>query len=272
MKNGGLNYYGLMNDGSTGWNSNLSNFQAGGVTDGMVGNKFYDGTGGTSVAAGGANGGTGAFGLSNNTWGNIGTMGSIASVAGNWIMGNKALDQAQEKFDFQKDSWEKQFAMMQDQYYRKLNNRRANRYATKEMSGAERISLDEHYDSGANLDGDYLPNGQTQMQQRSSPSVQNANMMTQATGGAPYSPAAAQGMLNAGAASNSGFAGTYGTNMGASPLGGSAGYANPAPSQSPVNPAVKAGNSATREVVRRKKKKPVTQSSNDGTTNNPNIN
>jgi hypothetical protein len=215
------------------------------------------------------NGGQGMFGMSQNTWGNVGTLGSIANVAGNWIMGNKALDQSQEKFDFQKESWEKQFAMMQDQYYRKLNNRRANRYVTSDMSQADRNSLGEHYDSGANLDGAYQPSNPSQ---RGAPTPANAAMMDQATGGAPVSPSAAQGMLNAGATSsafNNNFGSTYGTNnMAAAPLAGPSLYAQPAASQAPINPAVTTTPGGGREIVRRKKVKPATQSGNDGNTTN----
>ena len=216
-------------------------------------------------------GGTGMFGMSNSAWGNIGTLGQIGSAVGSYIMGNRALDQADEKFEFQKDSWEKQFAMMQDQYYRKLNNRRANRYTTSDMSQADRNRVSEYYDSGSNLNGAYQPSNPSQ---QGAPTPANAQMMNQATGGAPFSPAAAQGMLNAGQSSfNKNFGSAYGTNnMSAAPLGGPAPYAQPAPSQAPINPAVQTTPGAGREIIRRKKVKPKTQSGGNGVATNATTN
>ncbi len=112
--------------------------------------------------------------------------------------GMKALGLAEDQFDFQKDSWEKNFAMMQDQYYRKLNDRRASRATYGDMSQDEKNNIANHYDSGAQNVGAYpgatssgFNNGLV------GPTQANANMMDQATGGAPYSANAAQSMMNA---------------------------------------------------------------------------
>lgn len=120
--------------------------------------------------------------------------------------GLKGLGLAEENLDFQKDSWQQNFAMMQDQYYRKLNNRRANALITDGMSQAELQGLQSHYDSGTNMEGvSYQPGGSAFVNNIASPaidapSIANASMMEQATGVAPYSPTAAQSMFNASAA------------------------------------------------------------------------
>ncbi len=140
-------------------------------------------------------------GPNGSTMQSSGFVGPAQSVLGAGINiwgGMKALGLAEDQFDFQKDSWEKNFAMMQDQYYRKLNDRRASRATYGDMSQDEKNNIANHYDSGAQNVGAYpgatssgFNNGLV------GPTQANANMMDQATGGAPYSANAAQSMMNA---------------------------------------------------------------------------
>ncbi len=69
--------------------------------------------------------------------------------------GMKALGLAEDQFDFQKDSWEKNFAMMQDQYNRSLNNRRSSRAITGYETKAERDAIANHYDTGSGDPGQF---------------------------------------------------------------------------------------------------------------------
>ncbi len=224
----------------------------------------FTGTGSGRLGIEGADAGSSMF---SSGWGSdimgsglgLGDIGKGIGAYMGYSLGQDQLDLGREKFDFQKDSWEKQFSMMQDQYYRKLNNRRANKYNTWDLSQEEGNKLGEYYDSGANLEGAYTP--PSAEAGAGAPSVANAAVMDQATGGAPFSTGAAQGMINA---SNSGFNNPATPIGGISPLGaGSNGYASTNPSAAPVNPSVKPSSNGTRDIVRRKKVSPTTQSSID---------
>ena len=114
----------------------------------------------------------------------------------NAYLGFKGLDLAEETLDFQKDSWERRFAMMQDQYYRKLNSRRANRVGGMESTNEENRRVADYYDSGTNLEGAYP--GATQAPAASSgfaPTSENGRMMNLAQSGSPVSPAGARDMM-----------------------------------------------------------------------------
>ena len=128
----------------------------------------------------------------------------------NAYLGFKGLDLAEETLDFQKDSWEKRFAMMQDQYYRKLNNRRINHAMSNGLGTANEIA--DYYDSGSNLEGVY-PGDKAASQSGFAPTQENANMMNLAQSGSPVSPSGAYDMMkNPNSTitnvSNSGFAGS----------------------------------------------------------------
>lgn len=111
----------------------------------------------------GGNAGAGQAGQSANAWtGNMGYLGAGAAVIGagiNAYTGLKGLGLAEDQFEFNKSSWEKNFAMMQDQYYRKLNRGRSNREIINGGIGSDgRYSnnaneIANYYDSGANLQG-----------------------------------------------------------------------------------------------------------------------
>ena len=265
-------YNGWMKNGDWGQSQNVMDFGAGGVTNAWSGNQnagqatqTYDGFNKGMGSAGNANplansmkpnavttpkvgGNTGAGGIGGSGIG-FDTVAGIATTALNWNMGNKQLDMAQEQFDFQKDSWEKRFAMMQDQYYRKINNRRAGRYLDDGMSEADRRKLGEYYDSGENKTNPYpgasqAPAGSFNNSGFVGPTQQNADMMDQASGGAPYSPEAAQSMMGASAFTTPPMAAT---NAGANPAN--------------VADATAGRESAAREA--RAKRKPKTQSTDD---------
>jgi len=131
----------------------------------------------------------------------------------NAYLGFKGLDLAEETLDFQKDSWEKRFAMMQDQYYRKLNTRRSNHAVINGLGNVEDIN--NYYDSGSNLEGAY-PGAQPSTpasQSGFAPTQENANMMNLAQSGSPVSPSGAYDMMNNPNStitnvSNSGFTGS----------------------------------------------------------------
>ena len=281
-------YNGWMKNGDWGQSQNVMDFSAGGVTNAWSGNQNanaapanqqYSGfTGGINSSAGnpysklGSNinpvaavesnsvlsakpkpdvkpGGDSA-GLLGIKGMDFGTLAGVANTAASWYMGNKQLDQAQEQFDFQKESWEKRFAMMQDQYYRKLNNRRAGMYLDEGMSEADRRKLGEHYDTGENQTTPYpgsssqAPAGSFNNSGFVGPTQQNADMMNQATGGAPFSPEAAQSMMNSSAFTRP-------------PMSGAS---------EPTNPANATDATAGRESAARAaraKRKPKTQSTDD---------
>ena len=209
-------YSGYLNNGGYGNSTDIMDFGAGGVKTASTGQMptqtWGQPIGATPAATtplakslkpvtapgGNTPGGAGGSGFLGGL--DIGVLGGIANTAASWMMGNKQLDHAQEQFDFQKESWEKRFAMMQDQYYRKINNRRAGRYLDEGMSESDRRNLGEYYDTGANQSNPYP--GASEPAQGSfhnsgfvGPTNQNASMMDQATGGAPYSPEAAQSMM-----------------------------------------------------------------------------
>ena len=95
-----------------------------------------------------------------NKWtgdnGYLGTGAGILNAGINAYTGIKGLGLAQDQFDFQKDAWAKNFAMMQDQYYRKLNKDRANRayygMSTEDRAGKAQ-EIENFYDSGTNMQG-----------------------------------------------------------------------------------------------------------------------
>ena len=66
---------------------------------------------------------TGADGSSNPGYLGLGV--GLAKTGIDAYLGFQGLGMARESLDFQKDSWERRFAMQQDQYYRKLNARRS---------------------------------------------------------------------------------------------------------------------------------------------------
>jgi len=146
----------------------------------------------------------------NQGWGNMAM--SAVGTGVNAYLGFKGLDLAEETLDFQKDSWERRFAMMQDQYYRKLNDRRA-KDALVQGKG-DWNDIREHYDSGTNIEGEYNPNATAPASQSGfAPTAENGRMMNLAQSGSPVSAAGAYDMMkNPNSTitnvSNSGFAGS----------------------------------------------------------------
>jgi hypothetical protein len=106
--------------------------------------------------------GYGQNGANGGVYQNSGFLSPALSAVGTGLnawMGMKSLGLAEDQFDFQKESWEKNFAMMQDQYNRKLNNRRASRMIQGGQSQADIDSIANHYDSGAKNVGAYQGGG-----------------------------------------------------------------------------------------------------------------
>lgn len=62
----------------------------------------------------------GLFGLTNGTWGNIGTMGKLGTGLANAYLGYKNYGLAQDTFAFNKDMKEKEYAMAKDAYDRQV--------------------------------------------------------------------------------------------------------------------------------------------------------
>ena len=169
-------YNGWDPDGNWIQSADTTNFAPGGVTNafGQNGNMMYDGFDTGAGSAGNPVSGIGGAGsasdsiFSQNSMFGGSTKDALGNVtkSGGWVspltsmvgtgvnayMGMKNLGLAEDELDFKKDSWERNFAMMQDQYYRKLNNRRAN---AAMASGADWKESMDFYDSGQNLDGGY---------------------------------------------------------------------------------------------------------------------
>lgn len=78
-------------------------------------------------------------------------MSGIGTGINAW-MGNKALGLAEDQFDFQKDSFNKNYEMMLDQYNRGLNNTRLQRQVSQNPNATmdERQAMGAYYDTGAN--------------------------------------------------------------------------------------------------------------------------
>ena len=158
-----LNYYGDLLSGGQGWSTDLSAFGAGGVQDAYGGGVAYDGTQGLGLDA--INNKIGAAPVGDSIWNNgangsfngstgygMASLGvSALGTAAGAYLGYQQLGLAEDQFDFQKDSWEKQFAMMQDAYYRKLNNKRGTSAVFSLGEGAtqeQRNNATAQYDSG----------------------------------------------------------------------------------------------------------------------------
>ncbi len=169
----GDNYYGLLNDGKYGWNTNTQEFKPGGITDGVVGSKFYDGTGGigsnvANSATGSSIYGTGMVAeggkpslLQNVTgYNQVGKNGATVSNPGvgslglgvfnawnSWNQGNKMYDLQEDALAFSKDQYWNNFMMqrglMNDQLNTKNRNRAISsaRGATPGMTTAEDAAL-----------------------------------------------------------------------------------------------------------------------------------
>ncbi len=137
------------------------------------------------------------FGNKSSTGGWLSPLTSAIGTGVNAYMGMKGLGLAEESLDFQKDSWEKNFAMMQDQYYRKLNSKRSIN-ATYGMDNIEdRRNVWNHYDSGTNLEGAYRPG----------PTVAAGQANSALQAGAATPEMAAQMMGKTGMYNNGGVAG-----------------------------------------------------------------
>lgn len=163
------------------------------------------------------------------------------SAIGQGYLGYKQLGLAEDKYETQKDQWERMFAMSQDEYYRKLNNRRAsaeqgNLYANQgNVSADQRMEIANKYDTGANLEGNtgYTP-AQTSLF-NNDPTNMKPSVFTQP--GQPAQVTSKPSVFNTGASAFS-------------PTGGNV----TPPLQSPAGLA-KSGQPRPNEVVRRKKKK-----------------
>ena len=116
-------------------------------------------------------------------------MSAINTGVNAW-MGMKGLDLAEENLDFQKDSWERRFAMQQDQYYRKLNAKRSINNSREGMTQAEATQLNNHYDSGVNLQGSYTPDSGS-----INPTAAQVAEQTKSDWNRPTVPASDSGML-----------------------------------------------------------------------------
>lgn len=148
----GTDYYGKMNSGKMGWNSDLSAFSPGGITDanqgGIMGSQFYDGTGGIANNAGssmnGIGGGKGISGIgggdmfgafdstttaangqqtTNQGWGGM-AMG-LGQMYLNWTQGKAQQEMGREQLDFSKEQFYKNYAMNMDKYRRRVNRENA---------------------------------------------------------------------------------------------------------------------------------------------------
>ena len=118
---------------------------------------------------------------------------SAVGTGVNAYLGFKGLGLAEDTLDFQKESWEKNFAMMQDQYYRKLNDRRAYKHNLgRDQTRDEVNAVRDHYDSGTNIEGAYNPSSASAS--GFAPTRENARTMNLAQSGAPLS---AQGAYDA---------------------------------------------------------------------------
>lgn len=142
-------YYGTQNNGTTGWNSDLSAFKPGGITDanqsGLFGAEFYNGTDGIASNAGSSvnglangqiGGGGGMGGLLDSTsvgpngqqtttqgWGGL-AMG-LGQMYMNWTQGKAQQEMGEEQLDFAKEQFYKNYAMNMDKYRRRVNRENA---------------------------------------------------------------------------------------------------------------------------------------------------
>jgi len=99
---------------------------------------------------------------------NSGLLNPIVSALGTGIglyQGFKQLGIAEDDLAFRKDSWKKNFAMMQDQYNRQLNDRRASRLINYGTTQAEAMDIVNHFDSGTPVNGAYVPKNYGDRQQ-----------------------------------------------------------------------------------------------------------
>ena len=141
---GAYDYYGKMNNGQSGWNTDLSAFAPGGITDvnqgGMLGSNFYNGTDGVANNAGssvngianGSLGGGSMGGMMDST--KVGPNGGQTTTQGwggmalglgqmymGYTQGKEQQKFAREQLDFSKEQFYKNYAMQMDQYRRKVN-------------------------------------------------------------------------------------------------------------------------------------------------------
>ena len=111
----------------------------------------YNPQGITNPSSTGISGFLGSEGFKNGLSGFNSLVGTGSSLA-NLYLGFKGYGLAKDQFDFQKDSFNRNFAMMQDQYYRKLNKQRSN---AEFINGGYQNgdAIRNYYDSGTNLEG-----------------------------------------------------------------------------------------------------------------------
>jgi len=123
----------------------------------------------------------------------------LGTAANAWL-GMKGLGMAEESLDFQKDSFNRNFAMQQDQYYRSLNDKRILGNVSENMSTQDMANLRNHYDSGANLEGAYNPSATALTNQTRSDWNQPTIPSASGSGMAQVNPYSTASMLTNGSA------------------------------------------------------------------------
>lgn len=126
---------------------------------GNVGNSAF--ANGNFSFGGASGGGFGDFMKGMKTDYGLGGGDIVNAGLGIWqgLLAGDQLDQQQELMDWQMGFSDRQLAFAEAKENRMLNNRRANRYVTADMTADERIALADSYDSGVSLDGGYTKEG-----------------------------------------------------------------------------------------------------------------